>query len=171
MKLLLSLLVKIQFWVATLFLVIFVLAVILQVATRYIPGFAWLWTEQVANYSFIWCIMMGAAIGVRNKQHFFLSILTDRFTPPTAWRVNLFIQSLIGLFGVFLSYYGIVLTKSFWRWSLTALPQISQGYFWMALPTCGMTMAIYAFYNVYEIVGEKPKRISIPGKEVTWSGS
>lgn len=141
---------RIQYVVAIVFLVTFVFAVIFQVATRYIPGFAWLWTEQLANYCFIWSVMMGAAVGVRNKQHFFLSILTERFKPRTARQVNIVMQGLIGVFGVFLFYYGYILTLTFWPWTLTALPDISQGYFWMCLPVCGATTALYGFYNLYE---------------------
>ena len=165
MKRFIAALVKTQAFVAIVFLVTFVFAVILQVATRYIPGFSWLWTEQIANYSFIWSIMMGAAVRVRNKQHFFLSVLTDRFKGKTAWLNNIYIQGLIGIFGVFLSYYGVVLTKSFWNWSLTSLPQVKQGYFWMALPVCGITMGIYAFYNAYELFSERGKETIIEVEE------
>jgi TRAP-type C4-dicarboxylate transport system permease small subunit len=157
MKRVIDVLVRIQYFVAIIFLVTFVVAVILQVATRYVPGFSWLWTEQIANYSFIWSVMMGAAVGVRNKQHFFLSVLTDRLKSKIAWLNRIHIQALIGVFGVFLSYYGVILTKSFWNWSLTSLPQVRQGYFWMALPVCGITIGIYAFYNVYELIGERQK--------------
>jgi TRAP-type C4-dicarboxylate transport system permease small subunit len=150
MKRAVDIIVRIQSFVAILFIVTFVFAVILQVATRYIPGFSWLWTEQIANYCFIWSIMLGASVGVRNKQHFSLSILTDRFEGKTALLNSMMVQCLIGFFGLFLSYYGTVLTKSFWNWSLTSLPQVRQGYFWMALPVCGVTMSIYAFYNAYE---------------------
>ena len=155
MKRAVDILVRIQSFVAILFIVTFVFAVILQVATRYIPGFSWLWTEQVANYSFIWSIMMGASVGVRNKQHFSLSVLTDRFVGKTAWLNKIHIQGLIGFFGLFLFYHGVVLTKIFWNWSLTSLPQVRQGYFWMALPVCGITMSIYAFYNAYEQVRDR----------------
>jgi TRAP-type C4-dicarboxylate transport system permease small subunit len=144
-------LVKIQLAAAVLCLVAFVTAVILQVATRYIPGFSWLWTEQIANYSFIWSVLMGAAVGVRRKEHFFLSVLTDRLRGKSAWFDSILVQVLIGLFGVFLLVHGITLTMSFWGWSLTALPQFRQGWFWVALPICGATISIYAFYNVYEL--------------------
>lgn len=158
MKRVVDSLVRIQSFVAILFIVTFVFAVILQVATRYIPGFAWLWTEQIANYSFIWSIMLGAPVGVRNKEHFSLSVLTDRFKGKTAWLNRIQVQVLIGFFGLFLSYYGTVLTKSFWNWSLTSLPQVRQGYFWMALPVCGVTMSIYAFYNAYELFSDRSKQ-------------
>jgi TRAP-type C4-dicarboxylate transport system permease small subunit len=151
LKKIIDALVTIQLVAAILCLVTFVLAVILQVATRYIPGFSWLWTEQIANYSFIWSVLMGAAVGVRRKQHFFLSVLTDGLKGKTAWLNSTLVQVLIGLFGVFLLYHGVALTKSFWGWSLTALPQVRQGWFWLALPICGATISIYAFYNVYEL--------------------
>jgi TRAP-type C4-dicarboxylate transport system permease small subunit len=154
-KKIVDVLVKIQLIAAIVCLVTFVAAVILQVATRYIPGFSWLWTEQIANYSFIWSVLMGAAVGVRRKDHFFLSVLTDRLKGKTAWVDSVLVQVLIGLFGVFLLVHGVTLTMSFWGWSLTALPQFRQGWFWLALPICGATISIYAFYNVYELRLEK----------------
>jgi len=159
MKKIINTLVTIQLVAAILCLVTFVLAVTLQVATRYIPGFSWLWTEQIANYSFIWSVLMGAAVGVRQKQHFFLSVLTDRLQGKTAWVDGTLVEVLIGLFGVFLLYHGVALTKSFWGWSLTALPQVRQGWFWLALPICGATISIYAFYNVYELLNERRNEV------------
>ena len=95
-------LVKVQLVAAILCLVTFVVAVVLQVATRYIPGFSWLWTEQIANYTFISSVLMGAAVGVRHKEHFFLSVLPERLTGKQARLNNILIQILSGLFGLFL---------------------------------------------------------------------
>ena len=155
MKTIVNALMKIQLFFAICFLVVFVFAVILQVATRYIPGFSWLWTEQIANYCFIWSIMMGVAIGVKNKQHFFLSILTEKLKGKTAITASIFVQSIIFIFSVFLVYYGTALTRSFWNWSLTSLPQVRQGYFWMALPVCGATITIYSINNLLELIMNK----------------
>ncbi|MBZ4655312.1 MAG: C4-dicarboxylate transport system permease small protein [Peptococcaceae bacterium] len=150
MKRFIDLLVKLQLSLATVFLVIFIIAVILQVATRYVPGFTALWTEQIANYSFIWAVLMGASVGVRNKEHFNMSFLADRLKGKVALANNILIQVMIGCFGIFIAYYGIELTKTFWNWSVNSLPQLKQRYVWMVMPVCGITMAIYAFYNAYE---------------------
>ena len=95
MKRAVDILVKIQSFVAIIFIVTFVFAVILQVATRYIPWFSWLWTEQIANYTFIWSVMMGAPLGVRNKEHFSLTVLTERFKGKTAFLNNIQIHGLM----------------------------------------------------------------------------
>lgn len=152
--------VKVQYVVGTIFLVSFVIAISLQVATRYIPGFTWLWTEQIANYSFIWSMMMGAAVAVRTKQHFVLSILLEKLKETTAWVINIFIQGLVCFFGVLFTFYGLKLTVDFWNWSLTSLPQVTQGYFWMALPACGITITIYALFNIYELLKTKEQFFS-----------
>jgi TRAP-type C4-dicarboxylate transport system permease small subunit len=143
---------RVQSFVAIIFLIIFVITVILQVVTRYVPGIVFLWTEQIAVYTFIWTVMMGASIGVRAKQHFYLSIFTDKMSEKVKRYNNIFLQVLIIIFGIFLTYHGVVLTKTFWNWSLTSLPHIKQGYFWLCLPITGSTMTIYSIYNVYEFI-------------------
>ena len=155
MKKIVEIIFHVQFFVAIMFLVIFVITVILQVITRYVPGLVFLWTEQIAVYTFIWTVMMGASIGVRTKQHFYLSIFTDKMSTKKLRYNNIFLQIMIILFGIFLTYHGVVLTKTFWKWSLTSLPYIKQGLFWLCLPVTGVTMTLYSLFNLYEFIKDK----------------
>ncbi|HRD75931.1 MAG TPA: TRAP transporter small permease [Hyphomicrobiaceae bacterium] len=50
---------------------VLVLPVTLQVVSRYVswlPHF--IWTEEMARFLFVWTIMIGAMVGVRESQHF-----------------------------------------------------------------------------------------------------
>src|SRR3954447_25336560 len=50
---------------------VLVIPVTLQVVSRYtalIPSY--IWTEEMARFLFIWTIMIGAMVGVREAQHF-----------------------------------------------------------------------------------------------------
>ena len=50
---------------------ILIVPVTLQMISRFtqlIP--AWIWTEEMARFLFIWMVMLGAMIGVRDGSHF-----------------------------------------------------------------------------------------------------
>ncbi|SFH24409.1 TRAP-type C4-dicarboxylate transport system, small permease component [Desulfotomaculum arcticum] len=154
MKKALNLLEYIQLRIAALFLFMFIISVILQVMTRYVPGFTALWTEDAATYSFIWSMMLGAAVMVRYKAHFSMGILNDKLTGKWAMANKLFIHTLVGLFGLLMAYYGYQLTMQFWNWSVNSLPILSQRYVWMPLPISGLTIFLYSIDNfVDEIKG------------------
>lgn len=58
-------------WVLAISLGILVIPVALQIFSRYtalIP--AYIWTEEMARFLFVWTIMIGAMIGVRESSHF-----------------------------------------------------------------------------------------------------
>src|SRR5689334_24163138 len=58
-------------WVVVVSVAILVVPVSLQIFSRYtalIPSY--IWTEEMARFLFIWTIMIGAMIGVRESTHF-----------------------------------------------------------------------------------------------------
>ena len=62
-------------WLLVLSVGILVIPVSLQIFSRYtelIPSY--IWTEEMARFLFIWTIMMGAMIGVRESTHFEVDI-------------------------------------------------------------------------------------------------
>jgi TRAP-type transport system small permease protein len=62
-------------WLLVLSVAILVIPVSLQIFSRYtalIPSY--IWTEEMARFLFIWTIMIGAMIGVRESTHFEVDI-------------------------------------------------------------------------------------------------
>jgi TRAP-type C4-dicarboxylate transport system permease small subunit len=52
-----------------------IVPVVLQIASRILPGMPHLiWTEELARFCFIWVIMLGATIAVRDGSHFELDL-------------------------------------------------------------------------------------------------
>ncbi len=57
---------------------ILIVPVILQIVSRYttlIPSY--IWTEELARFLFIWTLMIGAILGVRDSAHFNVDLLPD----------------------------------------------------------------------------------------------
>jgi TRAP-type C4-dicarboxylate transport system permease small subunit len=68
--------------ILTVLLMLLVIPVTLQIVARYtefIPRY--IWTEEAARFLFIWTIMIGATIAVRERTHFDVDILPRPKTP------------------------------------------------------------------------------------------
>lgn len=65
-------------WLLAASVAILIIPVLLQIFSRYI-GFIprYIWTEEMARFCFIWMIMLGAMIGVREGTHFDVDLLPD----------------------------------------------------------------------------------------------
>src|SRR3954466_14674402 len=54
---------------------ILVIPVTLQIISRYTPFIpSYTWTEEMARLMFVWTIMIGAMVGIRESQHFEVDI-------------------------------------------------------------------------------------------------
>ena len=52
----------------TLLMGLLILPIILQIVSRFSPAIPhFIWTEEIARFCFIWVIMIGAMIGVRDS--------------------------------------------------------------------------------------------------------
>lgn len=143
---------QIQVAVGGLFLLIFLLAVVFQMLSRYL-GIAATWTEDVSMYSFIWAVFMGAGAMVLEKKHFAFTSVSDMMKNEKAKRVLSIIISLIMLFfAVLMVYYGIKLTKQFWNYTWVNIPSFKRGPTWLCLPICGATSCIYLVELIVEDV-------------------
>src|ERR1041384_5822890 len=70
-------------WLMVASVAVLIVPVTLQIISRYtalIPS--WIWTEELSRFLFIWMIMLGAMIGVREGSHFVVDVLPD--LPPRA---------------------------------------------------------------------------------------
>src|SRR5207248_2329733 len=79
-------------WLMVTSVAILIIPVTLQIISRYtelIPS--WIWTEELSRFLFIWMVMLGAMIGIREHSHFEVDVWPDLGPKPTAllriWRV------------------------------------------------------------------------------------
>lgn len=127
---------------------IFFIAIIIQIVSRHM-GIAIIWTEEVANYSFIWSIFMGAAVMVNQREHFSFDFLTIKLKGRKKTVLVLVIDTIILLFALAVLYFGIEAAQTFWDYNWVALPQMKMGYVWISLPIMGFTMAVYTLQHLF----------------------
>src|SRR6187549_3202411 len=72
-------------WLLVATVAVLMIPVSLQIFSRYtqlIP--AYIWTEEMARFLFIWMVMIGAMIGVREGSHFEVDVWPDLGPKATA---------------------------------------------------------------------------------------
>jgi len=139
---------KAQMTLGVITLSIFFIAIIIQIVSRHM-GVAIIWTEEVANYSFIWSIFMGAAVMVNQREHFSFDFLTIKLKGRKKTVLVLIIDTIVLLFALAILYYGIEAAQTFWNYNWVAIPEMKMGYVWISLPIMGFTMAIYTLGHLF----------------------
>jgi TRAP-type transport system small permease protein len=125
---------------------ILVIPVTLQVVSRYtalIP--AWIWTEELSRFLFIWMIMLGAMIGVREGGHFEID-LWPAMTPRAQAVIHIVSNLAVLAFALVFIWWGIEFTRFGWDQS-SELAELPMPFIFVAWPLAGLTWTLF--------VGEK----------------
>jgi TRAP-type C4-dicarboxylate transport system permease small subunit len=108
----------------------------LQIFSRYTPLVpTYIWTEEMARFMFIWTIMIGAIIGVRESAHFDCDVW-----PEVSRRVDA-CGRLLGRFGV-LVWGGIEFTRFAWN-RTSELGDLPLWWIHVAWPAAGVSWVIF----------------------------
>jgi TRAP-type C4-dicarboxylate transport system permease small subunit len=73
-------------WLLAFAVAILIIPVSIQIFSRFtdlIP--AYIWTEEMSRFFFIWMVMIGSIIGVRERLHFDVDIWNDTGRAPTRY--------------------------------------------------------------------------------------
>lgn len=151
---------KVQLTVGVLFLSLFFIVIVFQITTRHL-GISVIWTEEVANYSFIWAVFMGAAVMVNRRDHFTFDYLQRKLKGKPKLSLNIFNDIVLILFNVAILVYGLQVVQRFWDYNWVALQEMKMGYVWISIPIMAGTMIIYSLAHLVRHV----KLLS--GKEVS----
>jgi len=123
---------------------ILVVPVTLQMISRFtqlIP--AWIWTEELARFLFIWMVMLGAMIGVRDGSHFDVDVwpeLKPRFN--AAFRI--FSMVFVLVFALVFVWYGIKFVQFGWN-QTSELADLPMTYIFISWPLTGFTWLLFGW--------------------------
>jgi TRAP-type transport system small permease protein len=136
-------------WILVLSVGILVVPVSLQIFSRYtalIPSY--IWTEEMARFLFIWTIMIGAMIGVRESTHFEVDVW------PRLPRRGEALVRLIGRLGVLAAAVifitaGIHFTQFAWH-RISELAELPLWLIHIAWPITGLTWVAFLGEHVID---------------------
>jgi TRAP-type C4-dicarboxylate transport system permease small subunit len=122
---------------------ILIVPVTLQIISRYtalIPSY--IWTEEMARFLFVWAIMIGAMVGVREAQHFEVDVwptLSRRADAAVRIVARLGVLAMAVIFVIA----GIEFTRFAW-YRTSELAELPLWLIHIAWPVAGFTWIVFA---------------------------
>src|SRR6187200_281668 len=117
---------------------ILVVPVTLQMIARQtglIPN--WIWTEEMARFLFIWMVMLGAMIGVREATHFEVDVW-PQLKPRTNAMLRIVSMLFVLVFAFVFVYYGVKFVQFGWN-QTSELADMPMAWIFVAWPLTGVT--------------------------------
>ena len=124
-----------------------VVPVTLQMIARFtslIP--AWIWTEEMARFLFIWMVMLGAMIGVREGTHFEVDVLPE-LKPRTNAALRIVSMIFVLVFALVFVWYGYAFLMFGWN-QTSELADLPMGYIFVAWPLTGLTWLVFGIQRL-----------------------
>jgi TRAP-type C4-dicarboxylate transport system permease small subunit len=103
-------------WLLVASVLVLLLPVTLQIFSRHtalIPSY--IWTEEMARFLFVWMVMIGAMLGVREGSHFEVDVWPRVMTPRARALVDLVSGLAVLVFAVAFLWWGISFTRFAWN--------------------------------------------------------
>ncbi|MDA0348381.1 MAG: TRAP transporter small permease [Verrucomicrobia bacterium] len=134
----------------TALMALIIVPVSLQILSRYtgiIPRY--IWTEEVARFCFVWIIMIGAMIAVRDGTHFDVDLLPNPITKRSQGIRNLIVHSFIGamsgifiVFGIEFAQFGFIQSSE--------MSGINMATIYISFPLAGFTWLLFLIEKVVD---------------------
>jgi TRAP-type C4-dicarboxylate transport system permease small subunit len=129
-----------------------VVPVTMQVLSRYTPLVPrYLWTDEVARFCFVWVIMVGAMIAVRDGTHFDLDILPRSTSPRVAAAQKLFVDVVLLLVGLVFLVYGWQFVRFGW-YQTSEISELPMPWIFAAWPLSGLTWMLFLSEKIVDDV-------------------
>ena len=125
-----------------------IVPVSLQIFSRYtnlIPSY--MWTEEMSRFFFVWLVMLGATLGVRERLHFDVDFLPE--LSPRATHVLLRMsQTAMLVFSAVILYWGIEFTKFGWN-QTSELADMPMWWIFIAWPISGFLWIVFLLHHMF----------------------
>jgi len=118
-----------------------------NVISRYVFNQPLSWAEEFGSTLFVWLIMLGAALALKERQHFAVELIVDRL--PAGWRKScvLFANACALIASLLVLGYGL----QYASWGLEAVTpamEIPRVWAYAAVPFGGLLLSVRALQNL-----------------------
>ena len=121
---------------------ILIVPVTLQIISRYtqlIPSY--IWTEELSRFLFIWMVMLGAMIGIREHTHFEVDVWPE-LKPKANALLRIVSHLFVLVFALVFIWWGIQFVRFGWN-QLSELAELPMPYIFVAWPLAGATWTLF----------------------------
>ncbi len=147
-------------WLMVAAVAVLIVPVSLQILARFtdwIP--AYIWTEELARFLFIWMVMLGAMIGVREGTHFEVDVWPQLGARSNAW-LRIVSQVFVLVFALVFVWWGIEFVRFGWD-QLSEIAELPMWTIFLAWPVAGITWMIFIgesfAANLLVLRGRRPR--------------
>ena len=129
-------------WLMVATVAVLIVPVTLQIVSRYtalIPS--WIWTEELSRFLFIWMVMLGAMIGIREGTHFEVDVWPDLAPKPTAL-LRIVSNIFVLVFALVFVWWGIEFVRFGWNQD-SELAELPMVFIFAAWPVAGVTWVLF----------------------------
>ena len=129
-------------WLLAASVAVLIVPVSLQVFSRYtalIP--AYIWTEEMARFLFVWMIMIGAMVGIRESAHFEVDVW-PRLPPRGTAVLKLVASVFVLVFACVFVWWGWQFTRFAWN-RVSELAELPLWLIHVAWPLAGVTWILF----------------------------
>ncbi|MFC1455594.1 TRAP transporter small permease [Microvirga arabica] len=130
-------------------ILILIVPVTLQVFARFLPFLPhWIWTEEMARLLFVWTIMIGAIVGVRESKHFEVDMWPLLSAKPNA-ALRLVARAGIGIIAFVFLWMGVEFTEFAW-YRISELAELPLWIIHIAWPIAGLSWLLFLGEQAYD---------------------
>ena len=149
-------------WALIVLMGISVLNVLWQVFSRFILNNPSSFTEELARYLLIWLGLLGAGYVTGKKLHLAIDFFVNKLSSAKKKYVDLFINSSIFLFALFVMVIGGInlVSLTLYLEQISASLHIQLGYVYLVLPISGVLIMFYSAINIVELFNNQTKNNS-----------
>jgi TRAP-type C4-dicarboxylate transport system permease small subunit len=125
--------------VLTLLMVGMVVPVLLQVVSRHsgiIPRY--IWTEEIARFCFVWIVMVGSMIAVREGTHFHVDVLPKPKTGRGQGIAGLIVHGSMAVLALVFAWHGLAFAQLGWQ-QTSEMGGINMLSIYISFPLAGVT--------------------------------
>jgi TRAP-type C4-dicarboxylate transport system permease small subunit len=129
-------------WLLVASVAVLIVPVSLQIFSRYtalIPSY--IWTEEMARFFFIWSIMLGAMVGIREGTHFVVD-LWPRLAPRPQAALRIVASVFVLVFALVFLWWGLDFTRFAFN-RISELAELPLWYIHVAWPLAGATWLLF----------------------------
>ncbi len=145
---------KLLTWLMVASVAILIIPVTLQIISRYtalIPS--WIWTEELSRFLFIWMVMLGAMIGIKEGTHFEVDVWPELGKRANA-ALKIVSHLFVLVFALVFTFWGVKFVQFGW-YQESELAELPMPFIFLAWPLTGATWLVFLgeiFYDNVRIV-------------------
>ncbi len=122
---------------------------------RYVLNDTPTWVEAVSLFLMSWFIILGAAVGVRERDHLGFEVGLHYAPPMLRYALVMLNEILVGIFGVAMLIYGFQLAAGTWSDTMPLI-YISKGWDYVPISVGGVLIAFFSLERIVLILTGVP---------------